>query len=788
MNASRESYRALKEKTESIIEQYDKLAELVYTPEELVKKRDVLNARRKQLETQEFILVVIGEMKHGKSTFLNAMLRKPVFPKDVREATAAVTFLRHNDTIAAEHPEWRDKAVVEFRDRPTMVVDHLDLGKYTTCLHKGEVNVAEDVKSVTIYSDSKFVEDGVTVVDTPGMNTPNAMHEQITRDQIDRSHAAVFLFKAGEAGKKSDYEFLETTAKKIERFFFVVNRIDEIGGIGETSARVIEDLRGKVAENPVLGPLLEKERFYPTSGLLALLGRYPEFIPNEKFLSREQWERDCNPPDCRAELEKASGMDTFEADLLSFLFNGPRTQEFLRSHLAFLRGAADEASRYLVEQAEALSKKTNLKELEEKEKRLEAEFEREQAKVASASTELTKKLKSAMSNLVKECEMEAETKTAAFDTRVNEICDYDVMRSQFEEFSGEIERTVSRFASRAQIDMKDTAQSVFSAIDYKVRGELNKRLGAAKLFVMPELEAPKISWVVPENVAKDVEVKLKQIETELRDVDQKLSEKSGSEWELKEALRAREELERQKADALEDIRSNMQMLGQRPGIEQRMVSPAHDKKEWRDGLLGFVMTPIIGKKTVHYEAEFEEDDSARRAYDSEMAKLKEKDAAFRESIRKRLEEAGKTLSEAQRAQLEMEQLRKLADKKREKEMQLQRELRERQLKAQEVALVSMRKSLSQAMKSQLEDVVNGLRTMSNSCANWAQDYIGGIQAELCTAVAARRDELENLRKTVALKKKDRDALQAKVEEAKDAHAKLIADAEVLFTEIEMMSI
>ena len=198
MNASRESYRALKEKTESIIEQYDKLAELVYTPEELVKKRDVLNARRKQLETQEFILVVIGEMKHGKSTFLNAMLRKPVFPKDVREATAAVTFLRHNDTIAAEHPEWRDKAVVEFRDRPTMVVDHLDLGKYTTCLHKGEINVAEDVKSVTIYSDSKFVEDGVTVVDTPGMNTPNAMHEQITRDQIDRSHAAVFLFKAGE--------------------------------------------------------------------------------------------------------------------------------------------------------------------------------------------------------------------------------------------------------------------------------------------------------------------------------------------------------------------------------------------------------------------------------------------------------------------------------------------------------------------------------------------------------------------------------------------------------------
>ena len=67
-------------------------------------------------------------------------------------------------------------------------------------------------------------------------------------------------------------------------------------------------------------------------------------------------------------------------------------------------------------------------------------------------------------------------------------------------------------------------------------------------------------------------------------------------------------------------------------------------------------------------------------------------------------------------------------------------------------------------------------------------YLFVLMSFMGTAVAARRDELENLRKTVALKKKDRDALQAKVEEAKDAHAKLIADAEALFTEIEMMSI
>ena len=786
MNDVRKDYRELKDRTAKFIDQYDHLAELVYAPEEYAKRRGALADRKRQLETQEFSLVVIGEMKHGKSTFLNAMLRKPVFPKDIVEATAAVTFLKHNATIAQEHPDWQDKAVVEFNDNRIIVVDHLDLCKYTTCFSKKEIDVAREVRKVTIYSDSKFVEDGVSVVDTPGMNTPNVMHEQITRDQIDRSHAAVFLFKATELGKKTDYEFLETTSKKIDRFFFVLNRIDEAGGI-EESPRLIDNLRAKAEENTSLGPLLAKARFYPTSGLLALLARYGEYFPNEKFQSRQDWERCCNPPDRREALMAASGMDVFEKDLLDFLFKGERTRDFLKAHLTFITGAAEEANRYLKEKKGVLADKIDLAELEEKEKRLQLEFEREKDKVESASSDLTKKLAEAMKSFVKECETEAETRVGDFRGRVEEIQDYDVMRMQWEDFQNEIAKTVSRFASRVQIDMKDTAQSVFNAIDFKVRGELNRRLGKAKLFEMPTVEPPKIEWVVPAAVAKEVEDELAKINTELNDVEAKLAQANGNENELRMALEKKQDLERERRERLEDARAKMQMLGTRPGVERKMVRPEHDEREWRGGLFGLILTPFIGKKTVHYEAEYEEDDSAQKRFDEEKKKLDEQEAKFREEIRQRIADAGRALSAAQKAAAEAEQLRKLQDKKEQKERELRKSLREQQAKAKERAVGKMRSDLINALDGQLTEIIDITRQMSSACASWADDYIGGIQAELSTAVASRKDELEELQKTVALKKKDREVVMKRISDAETQYKFVMAEATALASDVDMMA-
>ena len=52
-----------------------------------------------RLNREEFFVAIVGEMKAGKSTFLNAILGAPVLSTAKRESTATVTYIRKSDDI-----------------------------------------------------------------------------------------------------------------------------------------------------------------------------------------------------------------------------------------------------------------------------------------------------------------------------------------------------------------------------------------------------------------------------------------------------------------------------------------------------------------------------------------------------------------------------------------------------------------------------------------------------------------------------------------------------------------
>ena len=67
---------------------------------ELVKSvREVLADTNRRIARKEFYVVVVGEKKVGKSTFLNALLGRALLSTAVRECTGSVTFLRQGPEI-----------------------------------------------------------------------------------------------------------------------------------------------------------------------------------------------------------------------------------------------------------------------------------------------------------------------------------------------------------------------------------------------------------------------------------------------------------------------------------------------------------------------------------------------------------------------------------------------------------------------------------------------------------------------------------------------------------------
>ena len=186
------------------------------------ERRDLETALR-QLERQQLTLVVVGEFDVGKSTFLNALLRRPLLVTDVRETTATVTFLCN----AADHPDVDpERCRVHYADGTVRIFPHSHLRHVTTALEEGS-QVAEDIERVEVFIEGGAIPRKATVVDSPGLNGLKPQHERITKRQIALSHAAIFLFSFDRGvGQKSEIDFIRELRHYTSNILFVVNKWD----------------------------------------------------------------------------------------------------------------------------------------------------------------------------------------------------------------------------------------------------------------------------------------------------------------------------------------------------------------------------------------------------------------------------------------------------------------------------------------------------------------------------------------------------------------------------------
>jgi GTPase SAR1 family protein len=127
----------------------------------------------------KFTLVVIGQMKAGKSTLLNALIERDIAPVGVTECTATVNrflFDVHTDKANTFRVHWNNG---EIEDLPINEIDHW-IGR--------ESNVYETEK-LDFFSNTPFLEH-VNIIDTPGLRSTINHHEASARSVIDFSSTA----------------------------------------------------------------------------------------------------------------------------------------------------------------------------------------------------------------------------------------------------------------------------------------------------------------------------------------------------------------------------------------------------------------------------------------------------------------------------------------------------------------------------------------------------------------------------------------------------------------------
>ena len=186
--------------------------------EEKVAKRPVdaeFVKHLKLLSTGLFRIVVMGEIKKGKSSFINALLGvRDLVPVSSDIATSTIYKICYGEKIAYK------VFFTEESKKPCVFIDKKDLAQYGT--EDGNPLNKKCVEFIQVFVPSPFLKDGLVIIDTPGLGGLFKQHKRITYEYVPRADAVFMVSDSVESPiGKSELDLLEDLKKVTDQIFFV---------------------------------------------------------------------------------------------------------------------------------------------------------------------------------------------------------------------------------------------------------------------------------------------------------------------------------------------------------------------------------------------------------------------------------------------------------------------------------------------------------------------------------------------------------------------------------------
>ncbi len=176
-----------------------------------------LNAARARLARPATVVCVVGEFKQGKSSLVNALIGRAVCPVDDDIATSVVTVVRH----AAE-----PSAIVRGRADGEPTARRIQLADVPQIVTDTATDDGLVIDRVEIGIPSGLLEDGLALVDTPGMGGVGAGHAAATLAFLPFADGLIFVTDATQELTAHEIDFLQTARELCPAVMVAVTKTD----------------------------------------------------------------------------------------------------------------------------------------------------------------------------------------------------------------------------------------------------------------------------------------------------------------------------------------------------------------------------------------------------------------------------------------------------------------------------------------------------------------------------------------------------------------------------------
>ena len=541
-----ETLKERKDKLKSLIEQAASFGWI-----DSNRKAEMLN----KMNSDVLTIGVIGQMKCGKSTFLNSFVfGDTILPAATTPMTAALSVITYGEKerIVAEfytRDEWAEQKMQAARSLDeadgnaaeeskikaakelVAKADKLG-GKLDSLLGKTQEddfgNLIEYVgadgkyisitKSVKIFYPKEYLK-GVEVVDTPGFNDPIVSREERTKEFLKKADVVLMMLYAGRPFDATDRDIIFKNVSQcgIGKVLIGINKYDIPFENGESEQEVrdyvIEEIRKacRVGNNDILNEILKETSPIPLSAEMALLS----MLPMSKILENETlkfaWNRHCENFEVSTQqgLRQKSHIDDLSQAVKDIVVKEKDRILFSKPINAILAagGSIKEEIDKKIRDAKQENENLNLpdEELEEKENRLKRGHKKIDRKISSLGEDIGAELRS----IIRKGKQTLEDDVDSACNRMRSIVDteWKLLTNYESKIHPRIDAELTRLATRTlKRSVDNLANNAKRAIDGCIREFFSDTEDILMKF-LPDFDSREFINEVQRKIEIDVEEK-----------------------------------------------------------------------------------------------------------------------------------------------------------------------------------------------------------------------------------------------------------------------------------------
>lgn len=176
------------------------------------------------LSKDDFTIVVFGEQKNGKSSFVNALLGRTLLPVGV-EVTTSQAFRITNSEEESFYLVFADGG----REKIT-AEELVAYGRETDGQReRSPLARGRDLLYIEVNTPAAFLPKGVHLFDTPGLGALYPAHAKVTNRCLAMANAAIFIKDVSSPVKETELGFINSAFSMTKNVMFVLNKADVAG-------------------------------------------------------------------------------------------------------------------------------------------------------------------------------------------------------------------------------------------------------------------------------------------------------------------------------------------------------------------------------------------------------------------------------------------------------------------------------------------------------------------------------------------------------------------------------